>query len=225
VFFIPVGLASKLGGRTLAYSREDIPSPDEEISKFLRGQEMPSTEQHRQGRASFRSSPPRVYRRTISSNSSFRQEYTPESTKSFAITAASAAAATTAASVAESSTTQEKTRVRQPIKRRTQRSHTDQLFSQTAPIAPYEHEILDDDSLEAEMEAFAAESESLVQALTLSSSPRARARAAGALGGAKDEEAIKLRGSKTLVRAKGQSKEKGLDKRKSRSRNTSCSQS
>jgi len=224
VFFIPVGLASKLGGRTLAYSREDIPSPDEEISKFLRGQEMPSTEQHRQGRASFRSSPPRVYRRTISSNSTFRQEYTPESTKSFAITAASAAA-TTAASVAESSPAQEKSRVRQPIKRRTQRSHTDQLFSPTAPIAQYEHEILDDDSLEAEMEAFAAESESLVQALTLSSSPRARSRAAGALGGARDEEAVKLRGSKTLVRAKGQSKEKGLDKRKSRSRNTSCSQS
>jgi len=222
VFFIPVGLASKLGGRTLAYSREDIPSPDEEISKFLRGQEMPSTEQHRQGRASFRSSPPRVYRRTISSNSTFRQEYTPESTKSFAITAASAAA-TTAASVAESSPAQEKSRVRQPIKRRTQRSHTDQLFSPTAPIAQYEHEILDDDSLEAEMEAFAAESESLVQALTLSSSPRARSRAAGLL--AKDEEAVKLRGSKTLVRAKGQSKEKGLDKRKSRSRNTSCSQS
>jgi len=211
-----------LGGRTLAYSREDIPSPDEEISKFLRGQEMPSTEQHRQGRASFRSSPPRVYRRTISSNSTFRQEYTPESTKSFAITAASAAA-TTAASVTESSPAQEKTRVRQPIKRRTQRSHTDQLFSPTAPIAQYEHEILDDDSLEAEMEAFAAESESLVQALTLSSSPRARSRAAGLL--AKDEEAVKLRGSKTLVRAKGQSKEKGLDKRKSRSRNTSCSQS
>lgn len=224
MFFIPVGLASKLGGRTLAYSREDIPSPDEEISKFLRGQEMPSTEQHRQGRASFRSSPPRVYRRTISSNSTFRQEYTPESTKSFAITAASAAA-TTAASVAESSPAQEKSRVRQPIKRRTQRSHTDQLFSPTAPIAQYEHEILDDDSLEAEMEAFAAESESLVQALTLSSSPRARSRAAGALGGARDEEAVKLRGSKTLVRAKGQSKEKGLDKRKSRSRNTSCSQS
>ena len=222
MFFIPVGLASKLGGRTLAYSREDIPSPDEEISKFLRGQEMPSTEQHRQGRASFRSSPPRVYRRTISSNSTFRQEYTPESTKSFAITAASAAA-TTAASVTESSPAQEKTRVRQPIKRRTQRSHTDQLFSPTAPIAQYEHEILDDDSLEAEMEAFAAESESLVQALTLSSSPRARSRAAGLL--AKDEEAVKLRGSKTLVRAKGQSKEKGLDKRKSRSRNTSCSQS
>lgn len=222
MFFIPVGLASKLGGRTLAYSREDIPSPDEEISKFLRGQEMPSTEQHRQGRASFRSSPPRVYRRTISSNSTFRQEYTPESTKSFAITAASAAA-TTAASVAESSPAQEKSRVRQPIKRRTQRSHTDQLFSPTAPIAQYEHEILDDDSLEAEMEAFAAESESLVQALTLSSSPRARSRAAGLL--AKDEEAVKLRGSKTLVRAKGQSKEKGLDKRKSRSRNTSCSQS
>jgi len=222
VFFIPVGLASKLGGRTLAYSREDIPSPDEEISKFLRGQEMPSAEQHRQGRASFRSSPPRVYRRTISSNSTFRQEYTPESTKSFAITAASAAA-TTAASVTESSPAQEKTRVRQPIKRRTQRSHTDQLFSPTAPIAQYEHEILDDDSLEAEMEAFAAESESLVQALTLSSSPRARSRAAGLL--AKDEEAVKLRGSKTLVRAKGQSKEKGLDKRKSRSRNTSCSQS
>jgi len=222
VFFIPVGLASKLGGRTLAYSREDIPSPDEEMSKFLRGQEMPSAEQHRQGRASFRSSPPRVYRRTISSNSTFRQEYTPESTKSFAITAASAAA-TTAASVTESSPAQEKTRVRQPIKRRTQRSHTDQLFSPTAPIAQYEHEILDDDSLEAEMEAFAAESESLVQALTLSSSPRARSRAAGLL--AKDEEAVKLRGSKTLVRAKGQSKEKGLDKRKSRSRNTSCSQS
>lgn len=222
MFFIPVGLASKLGGRTLAYSREDIPSPDEEISKFLRGQEMPSAEQHRQGRASFRSSPPRVYRRTISSNSTFRQEYTPESTKSFAITAASAAA-TTAASVTESSPAQEKTRVRQPIKRRTQRSHTDQLFSPTAPIAQYEHEILDDDSLEAEMEAFAAESESLVQALTLSSSPRARSRAAGLL--AKDEEAVKLRGSKTLVRAKGQSKEKGLDKRKSRSRNTSCSQS
>lgn len=224
MFFIPVGLASKLGGRTLAYSREDIPSPDEEISKFLRGQEMPSTEQHRQGRASFRSSPPRVYRRTISSNSTFRQEYTSESTKSFAITAASAAA-TTAASVTESFPAQEKSRVRQPIKRRTQRSHTDQLFSPTAPMAQYEHEILDDDSLEAEMEAFAAESESLVQALTLSSSPRARSRAAGALGGAKDEEAIKLRGSKTLVRAKGQPKEKGLDKRKSRSRNTSCSQS
>lgn len=172
----------------------------------------------RQGRATSRSSPPRIYRRTISSTSSTRQEATADSGRAFAITAATAAATTTTASTSDTnSATPQKTRVRQPIKRRTQRSHTDQLFAQTAPIAQNEYDF--DGVGDAEMEAYAAESDSLVQALTLSNSPRAKA--ADPLGGSR---ADMTRGSKTLLKAKGQSREKGLDKRKSRSKNASCSQ-
>jgi len=181
------------------------------MNQLTRGQDM------RQGRATSRSSPPRIYRRTISSTSSTRQEATADSGRAFAITAATAAAAATASTSDTTSATPQKTRVRQPIKRRTQRSHTDQLFAQTAPIAQNEYDF--DGVGDAEMEAYAAESDSLVQALTLSNSPRAKA--ADPLGGSR---ADMTRGSKTLLKAKGQSREKGLDKRKSRSKNASCSQ-
>jgi len=76
-------------------------------------------------------------------------------------------------------------------------------------MASREFEGFDDD----EMEAFAAQSDSLVQALTLSK-PKASNDTVGASG----------KGNKTLLRAKGLSQEKGLNKKKSRSRTTSCSQ-
>jgi len=179
----------------------------------------------KRGRATSRTSPPRIYRRTISSTSSTRQDVVADSGR-FAITATTASTLPTDVAAASSTITtsntgaasQKTTRSRQPMKRRTQRSHTDQLFAQTAPIAQNEYDYLG--LGDEEMEAYAAESDSLVQALTLSNSPRAQA--IDPLSGAMSVQAA--RGSKTLLKAKGQSREKGLDKRKSRSKNASCSQ-
>ena len=202
----------------MAYPEEDSVFMDEDMGKFSRdNNSFRAMEKMRTGRRNSilehrRSSPPRVYRRTVSSASTGRQSFIVEPLKSsFAITASSAATATNntpSASITTAAPEQQKTRARQPMKRRTQRSHTDQLFArETAPIAPIEFG--DDEELEAE-------SESLVQALTLPNSPRSKA--------ANDLEATRTKGSKTLLRAKGLSKEKGLDKKKSRSRTTSCSQ-
>jgi len=211
------GRASKLVAPIMAYPEEDSVFMDEDMGKFSRDNSSRAMEKMRTGRRNSilehrRSSPPRVYRRTVSSASTGRQSFIVEPLKSsFAITASSAATATNntpSASITTAAPEQQKTRARQPMKRRTQRSHTDQLFArETAAIAPIEFG--DDEELEAE-------SESLVQALTLPNSPRSKA--------ANDLEATRTKGSKTLLRAKGLSKEKGLDKKKSRSRTTSCSQ-
>lgn len=216
VFYSRIGRASKLGAPSLAYSEEDNIFLDEDMGNLTRAHNYTTMEKNRLGRAGTRSSPPRIYRRTISSASTSRQQDV-DSTKNAAMITSMPASYATTTSTSDAAATQ-KTRARQPIKRRTQRSHTDQLFAQNAPIAKTEFEGFDDE----EMESYAAQSDSLVQALALSNSSKAKA--TGDMVGAGGLEATKLRGSKTLLRAKGLSKEKGLDKKKSRSRTTSCSQ-
>jgi len=193
------------------------------MTQFMRGQET------REGQAISKSSPPRIYRRTISSTSSARQETAAEptalldaSTHPYAVST-NPASNPSAVSIPSTDAAPQKTRTRQPMKRRTQRSHTDQSFAQRAPIASTEYEGLKLD--DEELEAYAAESDSLVQALTLSTSQKAK--------GASGVHLDKTRGSKTLLKAKGQSREKGLDKgqsrekgldKRSKSRRASCSQ-
>ena len=209
MFLSPVGRASKLGAPSLAYY-EDNDYLDDATGKITRFPNHLSTEKGRIGRATTRSSPPRVYRRTISAAATGRQDFATHS--SYAVTASTPSAnASTAESSTPSAVTQE-TKTRQPIKRRTQRSHTDQLFGQNAPIARNEFEGLDDE----ELEEYAAQSDSLVQALTLSKNPKAN--------DVSGRATPMTKGSKTLVGARGLSREKGLDKKKSRSRTTSCSQ-
>ena len=216
-------------------NKEDLADPDDQMAKFMRGQRQGQQQLHvqgqqkgqpstRQGFAITRSSPPRIKGRTITSTS-FRGHREDGA----AVTSGQESPAAPAPSPTTTTTTGQKARVRQPIKRRTQRSHTDQLFAQTAPIAldEYDNGLGLSRDLE-DLETFEGPaSHSLVQALTLSNSLKGRGGAAGG-GGAMAAMDVKTKGSKTLTKAKGISKEKGLEKKsksKSGSRTGSCSQS